>query len=177
MVIDWEGEDSSDLLQKIWRLTKCKKPTILAVSAKDYAMPGVHVLLKKPVTLEASKSSLKTAYTKMLIEHRRHVRHPLMTPLVATAQDGTSLPITVIDIGDGGIGLTSKEILEPGEILSFRLQLPGTPREILLQVRILWTREYGRFGSEFLRIPPVDLIMLHDWLRAKQNIKKPINPL
>ena len=177
LVIDWEGRDSSELLQKMWQLKKCRKPTVLAVSSTDCPMPGVHVILKKPLTLEGSKASLKNCYARLLIDHRRHVRYALMTPVIATAENGANLPITVLDIGDGGIGLSTKEALDPGEILSFRMQLPGTTREILFQIRILWTREYGRFGSEFLRIPPVDLIILHDWLRAKQQIKKPLNPL
>lgn len=83
------------------------------------------------------------------------------------------MSVTVTDIGDGGVGLSRKEKLVTGDVLSFRLRLPGA-REILVQVRVLWTREYGRAGCEFLRIPPVDLVILHDWLKAKCQVKKPL---
>jgi CheY-like chemotaxis protein len=177
VVIDWEGDDSSALLKKIWKLGKCKKPTVLAVSATDCAMPGVHVVLRKPVTMEAGKKCLRTAYSRMLVDHRRHARYPVMMSVIATADSGRTLRVTVTDIGDGGVGISTKETLTVGDILSFRLHLTGTPREILAQVRVLWSRDYGRYGCEFMRIPPVDLIILHDWLKSKQRIKKPLNPL
>jgi len=58
--------------------------------------------------------------------------------------------------------------------LSLRLLLPGTERAIYVQARIRWTRDYGAAGCEFLRIPPVDLNILRDWLRSKNQIKKPV---
>jgi CheY-like chemotaxis protein len=176
LVIDWDGATSSELLQKVWLDRKGKAPTVLAVSDTDRALPGVHIVLKKPVTVEASRSSLKTAYCRMLIDHRRHARHALMKSVEATAEDGRTLSIIVLDIGDGGIGFTTKEDLKVGDVFSFRLQLPGATREILINVRVLWARDYGRFGCEFLRIPPVDLMILHDWLKDKQRIKRPLHP-
>jgi hypothetical protein len=53
--------------------------------------------------------------------------------------------------------------------------LPGAIRKIYMQVRILWTRDCSRFGCEFLRIPPVDLNILNEWLKRKSEIKKPLN--
>ena len=175
IVIDWEGDNSLELLRKIWHGRNAKKPTVVAVTSSDCTVPGVHVVLKKPVTMESGRKSLKTAYCKMLVDHRRHARYALMLPVIATRDDGEALSITVLDIGDGGIGLTTKEAIHVGDVLSFRLQLPNTPRDVLVHIRVLWTNEYGRSGCEFLRIPPVDLVILHDWLIAKQQIKKPIN--
>jgi hypothetical protein len=84
------------------------------------------------------------------------------------------LPVNVIDIGDGGVGLVSKEELTIGAVLSFRLLLPDATREIYLQVRVLWIKDYGRAGCEFAQVPPVDLTILHDWLKRKIRIKKPL---
>lgn len=177
VVIDWEAESSSDLLHKIWRLKTCRKPTVLAVAATDCALPGIHVILKKPVTLDSTRTCLKSAYSRMLVDHRLHTRYALMTPALASTEDGKSFLVTLMDIGDGGVGVTTKETLNVGDIISFRLSLPAATREVMTCVRVLWGRGNGRFGCEFLRIPPVDLIILHDWLRARQRIKKPLNPL
>jgi len=97
-----------------------------------------------------------------------------MIPVTATLQDGREISLTVADIGDGGVGLCTRERLIIGDVLSFRLRLPGTPREVLVHVRVLWTREYSRVGCEFVRIPPVDLMILHDWLKSKSQVKKPL---
>ena len=131
------------------------------------------MVIKKPMTAETGAQSFKTVYQRMLIDYRRKVRHALMTPVVATTEDGREVSLMVTDISDGGVGLSSKENLQVGDVLSFRLVLAGAPREVLVHVRVLWTREYARYGCEFLRIPPVDLMILHDWLKAKSRVKKP----
>ena len=93
---------------------------------------------------------------------------------MATLGANRTIEVTVLDIGDGGIGLTTKAELIVGDVLSFRLLLPGSAREIYVQIRVLWTGNFGRAGCEFLRIPPVDLTILHDWLKDKIRIKKPL---
>jgi hypothetical protein len=174
IVIDWEGEDSSELLDKIWNGGMWKIPTVVAISTLDCRVPGAHMLLKKPLTIESGARSLRSAYCRMLMDYRQHARFALMIPLMAERANGRSIPITVVDIGDGGVGLSTKENLNVGESLSFRLQLPHAHRDILIEVRVLWTREYGRVGCEFLRIPPVDLTILLEWLKGKSQIKKPL---
>jgi len=172
VVIDWEGEESAGLMQKIWK-DKKRKPTLVAISSDDYPLAGAHIVMKKPLTPDSSAKSFKAVYQRLLIDYRRHVRHALMTPVLATTEEGRQISLTVTDIGDGGVGLASIQKLEVGETLSFRLLLPGAPREVLIHVRVLWAREFSRFGCEFLRIPPVDLMILHDWLKSKGKVKKP----
>jgi len=174
VVIDWEGEASSALMQSIWKDWRHKKPTIVAISPSDSPMPGAHIVVKKPMTYESVMKSFKIAYHRMLLDYRRHVRHAVMMPVNATTDDGREITITVTDIGDGGVGLCTREKLVIGDALSFRIGLPGVPREVLVHVRVLWTREYSRVGCEFVRIPPVDLMILHDWLKAKGQVKQPL---
>jgi len=174
IVIDWEGEASSDLLHEIWKFGKTRKPTIVAISALDCPIPGAHVFLRKPVTAESGAKAIRSAYLRLLRDHRVHARYPLMTAVTATDEANRSVPVTVTDIGDGGVGLNTKAQLTIGEILSIRLLLPGLKRDVYMQVRVLWTREYGAAGCKFLRIPPVDSDILRDWLKSKSQIKKPL---
>jgi hypothetical protein len=174
IVIDWEGEASSELLEEIWKSGRARKPTIVAISALDCRIPGAHVILHKPVTAESSAKSLKIAYSRMLQDHRVHARYALMISVMAVDETNRTVPVTVTDIGDGGVGLSTKVKLTIGDYLSFRLLLPGANRDIYIQARVLWTREYGTAGCEFLRIPPVDADILHDWLKRKSPIKKPL---
>ena len=174
IVIDWEGEASSDLLHEIWSSGRTRKPTIVAISALDRPIPGAHVVLRKPVTAEAGAKALKTAYFRMVQDHRKYARYALMMSLIAIDETNRTVPITIVDIGDGGVGLSTKADLTIGDVLSFRLVLPGLNRDIYIQARVLWTREYGAVGCEFLRIPPVDIDILRDWLRRKSQIKRPL---
>ena len=173
VVIDWEGDTSSELLQDIWKSPMRHKPTIVAISTPGFNVRGAHVILQKPVTAESATKSLRAAYSRMLLDHRRQARYALMLPLRVTDENNRSIQVVVTDIGDGGIGLSVDQKIKIGEVLAFRLTLPGSRKEIYIQARVLWTRQYGAVGCEFVRIPPVDLGILHDWLKARIRVKKP----
>ena len=174
VVIDWEGDTSSELLQKIWKSPLRQKPTIVALSLLDQPIRGAHATLQKPVTTESATKSMKDAYSRMLMDHRRNARYTVARPVRATDESDRSVEVTVTDIGDGGIGLRSDQKLAIGETLALRLPLPGVEREIHIEARVLWTRRYGTAGCEFVRIPPVDLSILHDWLKDRFRVKKPL---
>ncbi|MGA8270009.1 MAG: PilZ domain-containing protein [Candidatus Sulfotelmatobacter sp.] len=173
IVVDLQ-DDSSDFVYKLRELTGWQKPTVMAVSPDDNAIRGADVVLRRPVTDRSVASSLKVAYSRMLFDHRRHVRYALMRTVSAMDDKGRIMDVTVRDIGDGGIGLSTKHQFSVGDTLSLRLLLPGTQRAIYIQARVRWTHDYGKAGCEFLRIPPVDLNILRDWLKSKNQIKKPV---
>lgn len=173
VIIDWDGPTSSELIEEVWKLRTQKKPVIVVIADSDSKIAGAHLLLHKPLHPERTSRTIKEAYSRMLLEYRRHVRHALMQPVIATRQDGEEFPMTVADIGDQGVGLCAKVPLVEGDIVSFCLSLPNASRDVFIQARVLWARDYGRFGCEFVRIPPVDLIVLHEWLRSKCQVKPP----
>lgn len=176
IIIDLEAEDSSELIRQVGARTR-HKPTVLAVSQADGVVPGVHVVLRKPVTHESGVTSLKAAYSKMVCDYRKHTRFAVMTGVTAIDDDQRTLPITVTNIGDGGVGVTSVETLRIGSILSFRMRLPELANEISIHARVLWTRPYGAAGCEFVRIPQFDVHLLHAWLESRYRIKKPLIPV
>lgn len=173
VIVDWQY-DSGDLLRKIQESSRWQKPTVVAVSTPDAQVPGAHVVVHKPVTDQSGAKSLKAAYSRMLYDYRRHTRYAVMKPVRATDSKDRSYDLTVTDIGDGGVGLSGKEAFTIGDVLSFRLALPGCEKAILIEARVQWTRDYGALGCAFVRIPPVDLNILHDWLKSKSQVKKPI---
>lgn len=173
VVIDWEGEESRDLLESIWRSKKRKRPVVVAISLHEMPIPGAHIVMNKPVSQQEARNSFKTAYRMMLIDHRKTVRHALMARISATLEDGRKIQAIITDLGDGGAGLCCTEELMVGDCLRLKLPLPGASREVLVHARIVWTRE-GRAGCEFVRIPPVDLMILNDWLKSRSIVKKPL---
>jgi hypothetical protein len=84
------------------------------------------------------------------------------------------IPVILTDIGDGGVGSTTKGKLTIGDVLSFHLLLPGADKDIYVQARVLWTRDHGAAACEFVRIPPVDAQIPRDWLKHKSPINKPL---
>jgi len=189
VVIDLESERSADLMRQICE-SRMQKPTILAVSAEDCVIPGVHVFLKKPVTPESGAKSLRAAYSRMLRDYRKHTRFAVMTRVLATDENDRTFTVIVTNIGEGGVGLTTNsnigedgdgfatnKELAIGSIVSFRVPLPGMGSAIHIRARVLWTREYGAVGCEFVHIPPVEHKVLHAWLESRYRLKKPLFPV
>ena len=174
VAIDWDGDVSFPLLHAIWNSPNRRKPTILGICGNGHAIPGMHFVLRKPLTPASATESLRSAYRRMLLDYRLKARYPVMRQLTARIAGGRNLRMTATDIGEGGIGISSKEKVTVGDELSFTLQLPQAALPIHIQARIIWTREYGTAGCDFLNIPPVDREILRDWLRAQIRVKKPL---
>jgi hypothetical protein len=177
LVIDLESANYSELLQELAKAQTKQKPTILAVSATDCAVPGVHIILRKPVTAESGLRSLKNAYSRMLRDFRQHTRFALMKSVLATDDDKGTLPLTITNIGAGGVGIATNERLAIGTTLSFRVELPGLDNTISIRARVLWARPYGVAGCKFVHMPPFDAQLLHAWLENRYRIKKPLIPV
>ena len=173
VVIDSTNDVASELVSDIWKLGMKQKPTVVAISNNDRSIPGAHVTMMRPLNTESCAKSLKVAYGKMLHDYRRHARLSVVIPLTALGDCDRRVPLTVMDIGYGGIGLNVKNQVEIGEVLSFHLSLPKARKAIYIQARVLWTRQFGRAGCEFLQLPAVDLAILHDWLLERIQVKKP----
>jgi hypothetical protein len=177
IVIDWEGEPSLELLDQIREFANWQKPTVVAISAMDCAMPGVHVILRKPMTRESITRSLKTAYSRMLHDYRKHTRFALTRVLAAVDGKKGTFSVTVTNVGEGGVGLATNEELAIGSIVSFLLPLPGLKSEIQIEARVLWTRSNGIGGCEFVQIPATSGQILRTWLESRYRIKKPLIPV
>ena len=177
LVIDLEAESSTELLRQVNETHMRQKPTILAVSRMDRVVRGVHVVLRKPVTPESGLTSLKVAYSRMLEDFRTHTRFALMTSVLATDENNRTFSLIVTNVGEGGVGLATKENVAIGSILSFLLPLPGLKSEIYIQARVLWRREHGASGCEFVLTSPFDAQLLRAWLESRYRIKKPLIPV
>ena len=176
-VLDWSDNAAEQLLPAIWNRRSRSKTTIVVVSAQDRPILGAHLVLRKPFTIESGAKLLRLAYSRMVQDHRRSVRYAIMISVIATDETHRALPVTILDIGQEGVGLRTNERLAVGDLLTFDLSLPTARKSIHVEARVLWTREHGVAGCEFLRIPPVDLDILRGWLFDKCQIKKPATPL
>ena len=188
VVIDLEAERSDELMHQIFE-SRMQKPTILAVSAVDCLIPGVHVFLRKPVTPASGAKSLRAAYSRMLRDYRQHTRFAVMSRVLATDENDRIFSVTVTNIGEGGVGLSTNDNsgengdrlppnneLAIGDAVFLRVPLPGLSGAIHIKARVLWKREYGAMGCEFVHIPASDLEVLHAWLESRYRFKKPLVP-
>lgn len=173
VIIDYD-DAIEDLLRDIYKVRRRQKPTVVAVSGSDGSIPGAHLTIRKPLSNDSCVQSVRNAYTRMLIDYRRHTRYSVLITARARDQKGRFYSLTIMDIGDGGVGFMSTELPSEGSILSFDLLLPDAKRSIFIEAKVLWTRYARSGGCEFVRIAPLDVGTLHDWLKSKCRVKQPL---
>ncbi|HEY1676595.1 MAG TPA: PilZ domain-containing protein [Candidatus Sulfotelmatobacter sp.] len=175
LVIDWGGESCGELLLSADGIcAEGRKPIVVAVAADERAIPSSAAILRKPLTQDAGTRCLHSAYSKMVRDLRRQIRVPVMTSSVATDLRQRPLPVKILNLGDGGVGLICSQDLAAGDILSFSVSLPGLRKEVSVEARVLWTQPNATAGCEFVRISHSDLEVMLDWLRSRCQIKKPL---
>ena len=174
VIVDRE-DDCLEFLNRMRKPRGRINPTIVVVSPHDDPQANVDVVLCRPITRESGAKAINTAYSQMLHRYRRHIRYSLMSTVRVTDELNHSADVTITNIGDGGLGLSStgKEFVV-GDHLSFRLLLPGAVKPVQIQARVQWTRTFGILGCEFLHIPTADLHILRDWLTEREQVKKPM---
>ncbi len=178
LVVDWSDEQFAEaLVQRILELGRAPKPMILAVAPDADASfaakkAGADLVMQQPLTKQQSDKLMKAAYSQMIRDYRRYARHALMKAVSAKKEDGAYFPVTITNISEGGIGLMSREQFTAGDGLTFALLLPGAKQTIHIRSKIVWTREPGMAGAQFLDIARSDLRVLYDWLWSKTRIQK-----
>ncbi len=173
VVVDWEGAASSEFAAQI--IHKRKKPTVVAIGPDGDLPHAVHFTVRKPLTIDSARSCLKSAHSRMLLEYRLNTRYALFVHVTAADERNQPFPLTVTDVGEGGIGIRTGKRLAVGEALFLTLPLPELHRAVHMQVRVAWTRSYGTAGCELLSMPPVDCDVLRIWLQNKICIRKPLS--
>lgn len=173
LVLDVDADESLASVRCITERKHTKQATVLAIVASDSVPQGAHFLLKKPVTRDSGWRSLKTVYSRMLRDYRKHTRFAVMNRVLAMDENKRVIPLIVTNIGEGGAGLACKHQLAIGSILDFETTLPGISHKVKIRARVLWTREYGTAGCEFVQLPAFDLQILYAWLESRYRVKKP----
>ncbi len=171
-----DREDASlEFLKRMQKPRGRTKPTIVVISPNDDRRSVADVVLCRPITRESGTKAINAAYSQMLHRYRRHTRYSLMSMVRVTDELNHSADVTITNIGDGGLGLSSAGTeFVVGDQLSFRLLLPGAVKPVQIQARVQWTRTFGILGCEFLHIPTADLHILRDWLTEREQVKKPM---
>jgi AmiR/NasT family two-component response regulator len=177
VVIDCEDQRlSSEIIRKSSEAPKKRRPTIMAIVGDSEALlwakqAGAHLVVQKPITAELGMRSMKKVYSLMIRDYRRYARHAVLNSVTASLEDGRQIPVTVMDISEGGVGVLTKEDLEVGAVLIFPITLKSAERTIYVQARVAWKNSFGTAGAEFMNISGADLRTLRRWLWSRCHIK------
>jgi hypothetical protein len=152
------------------------KTTIAALvdgpfSGRQIMEAGAHVLMRKPLTHNFNRDFRNVVYSRMVREWRRHPRYAVRWLVAAKDSTDKPVPVTMENISRAGVGLCLVPKLLIGDILTFRLLLPGTNQIIRFDARVLWSLRDHRAGAEFVNISTIDADVLDTWLKSKHRVE------
>lgn len=173
IVIDCQDETYADTLQKFSSVTRKPKPIVVLIAEQQLHAGGTHIFLQKPVTDWSVTQALKSAYSRMLMNHRWHARYALYERVEARDDAGRTYQVVITDIGVGGFGLRATG-LSVGAKLSLRIHPQGLPSALPMEGRVIWTRDYGVAGCEIVTMQSADRELLRDWLKDHICVRKPL---
>src|SRR5580658_10961214 len=83
-------------------------------------------VFERPVSAQSIRSTLKPAYGMILRERRRYFRHPASIPVTVLIKNMPEVRCHSVNIGEGGMALSTAILLSVGEGGQIQFTLPGT---------------------------------------------------
>lgn len=146
---------------------------VIAIASDPTAMKQAlskraHFTLQKPFTAELMTNTLKAGYSLIVTEKRASFRHSVSIAANATFLQGQARrPVenaTVHDISQNGLCLRSSTVLAKDMVVFVDFELPDTNVSMNIIGKIIWTNAQGNAGVQFRFVPPLELMLLRDWL-------------
>jgi hypothetical protein len=175
LVLDCErGNGVEELAARSRASTGCRKMLIAALPygadpSNNFSPAGADVLIHKPLTASSTNDFRDLVYSRMVTEWRREPRYAVRWLVAAKDANGRPVPLTMMDISEGGIGLSYTGNVSVADLLTFKLLLPGSNQVIQFDARILWTVRNNMAGAEITNIAAFDGGILRAWLQDKRQ--------
>jgi hypothetical protein len=177
LVIDYEKENGASELVKNLAGSAARKMTVAALVdspglGEQVRQAGVHALVQKPLTSGSRADFRYQVYSRMIHEWREQPRYGVNWLVAATDASDRPVPVRMIDISEKGVGLLFTGKLPVGDVLRFKVLLPGANQIVRFDARVLWTLS-NRAGAEFVNISADHTAVLRKWIQNRHQLNKP----
>jgi PilZ domain len=123
-------------------------------------------VFERPVSAQSIRSTLKPAYGMILRERRRYFRHPASIPVTVLIKNMPEVRCHSVNIGEGGMALSTAVLLSVGEGVQIQFTLPGPEIRFSVKSTVCWLKS-GQFGLRFGSLSPEHKSELQGWLSRK----------
>jgi CheY-like chemotaxis protein len=171
VIVDLQlGEQSGLILDEV-RLSPSNRTAVTFAISSDADATAVFrkkasFVLERPLSAQAVRTTLKSAYGLILRERRRYFRCPLSIPIVILRRTLPEVRCTSVNISDGGMAVSTFVPLSPGEEVRAQFTLPDNETPFIVESRICWWKA-DHLGVRFVSFSPERKTELQDWLSRK----------
>jgi hypothetical protein len=173
VIVDLElGEGARTVLREV-RLSSSNQTavtfTITGRSAGRESGLSMGSMFKfvRPLSIDSVSLTLKAAYGLIVRERRRYFRCPVAVGSTLRTTECAEIKCETVNIGEGGMGLSTSHPFKPGEQAMVQFTLPGQPSQFSAELEVCWCDQGGFLGVRFLALSAQQKSGLQEWLSAR----------
>jgi diguanylate cyclase (GGDEF)-like protein/PAS domain S-box-containing protein len=172
VIVDLQlGEQSGHILDEA-RLSPSNRTAVtFGISDNDAVVTAAfgkksQFVFERPLSEQSIHNTLKPAYGLILRERRRYFRHPVSIPVIIRSEGMQEVWCNSVDISGGGMALSTKAPLLPGESVRVQFTLPDHTVPFFAESTICWSKT-GHLGVRFVSLSDEQKSELQVWLSQK----------
>jgi hypothetical protein len=173
VIVDTEDHAGAMLiLDNSTTLPSCKNSLRIALADRQTALAaafstGTHLVIYKPISADRLRNSLRAVSNLMGRRcqrefHRVRLRVPGLVHIA-----GKDLPASILDVSEGGVALSTQQVMPVTKALDLEFALPGRAGLITTSAEVVWHDIRGRLGAQFVNMEPASRKILCEWLAAQ----------
>lgn len=183
IVVDCDDMESGrELLRSLRTMPSSRNSIVIGVvhkktSPREVFEMGANFVLEKPVTPERALKTLRAAHPLFMRERRRSFRQSLDTSVMLNLGPGPEMRARGVNLSEGGASVVTPSTLAAGTAVRFRFMLPDTDVWLDGRAQVVWSKEQGRIGLQFVALRSDLKVELGQWLALRLDQEPTLMPM
>jgi DNA-binding response OmpR family regulator len=160
------------VLETARTIPSCKKSLAIVLAQTQTTLStafstGTHLVIYKPLSADRLRNSLRAL--RNLIGRRPQREFPRVDveiPGRLHLEDKTEIPISILDLGQGGLALSSRTLLPNAGTMEVEFVLPDRTNVVKASGEVVWRDAHGRIGIQFNEMEQQYRNVLEEWLAS-----------
>ena len=173
VIVDLElGRQGYSILEQV-RVSQRNRTAVTFIitssnpEATSASKTGSNFVLQRPLSADSIDRTFRAAYGLIVRELRRSFRCPMAVPAVVQRPGQEDTRCQTLDISEGGLGVSTPLVLEPGTQVTTQFTLPGHTASFCAAAELCWCDSKGRVGLRFLNLSSSQKSALQGWLSSR----------
>jgi len=172
VIVDCDVSGAPNLLQTVRRSPSNGRALTFAIVNGDDGLHnafelGANLALRKPISVDRARSSLRAAYGLIMQERRRYFRHPVDIAVRVSPNERTQFVANSMNVSEGGMAIRCHDDLQLNSLVHVVFLLPGEKTELDARATVVWKDPRGHYGIRFEQLSIINRQRLNDWLAAQ----------
>jgi hypothetical protein len=172
VIVDLQlGEQSGLILDEVHLSSSNRTAVTFGIGDRDAVGAAAfrtksQFVFERPLSALSIHQTLKPAFGLILRERRRYYRYPISLPVIIQRQSRQEVRCNSVNISGGGMALSTRVPLVPGENVRVEFTLPDHEAPVLAESTICWSKT-GHLGVRFVSVSDDHESELQAWLSQK----------